>query len=340
MRNMRKRITTLKVRPIKRLGFGAFAVAFAAAFVALGTGGGTFASAAAKKFSIAYVPGATGVGFYTSLSDGMQAEASKLGMSYSYQGSPTFTPSKQTPVVDAVCTRHPSVLVLSPTTPVSMGRAVDTCVKDGVSVITTDTGLKTRKHVVSAITSTSTVGGEIAAGFIGTRLRGRGQVAILNISATATTQVERQQGFEKVLKAKFPHVKIVAIDTAAQSVSASTSAFESMMLAHPAIRAVFSASGTGALGVAAAFKTDGLQGKVLNVGYDATATEVALLKSGAESATVAQQPTKEGMLAAEFAHDFVTGRKSAIKKTVDLRDVLLTSARAKNPAWAKYFYKS
>jgi len=84
--------------------------------------GSSAASSTGKNLSIAYVPGATGVAFYTSLSDGMQAEAKKLGMSYSYQGSPNFNPSDQTPVVNAVCTRHPSMLVVSPTDPVAMAR--------------------------------------------------------------------------------------------------------------------------------------------------------------------------------------------------------------------------
>jgi len=334
----------LKHKLGKDLALGASAVVMATALAACGSGASSAgaakaAKASGKKYSIAYVPGATGVPFYTSLSAGMKAEATKLGMSYSYQGSPTFTPSDQTPVVAAVCTRHPSVLVISPTTPKALEPAVNTCMKAGIAVVTTDTALQTTSKLVTAITSTSVEGGKVAAEYVGKQLHGSGQVAILNISATATTQVERQQGFENEIKAKYPNIQVVAVQTTAQSPSASTSAFESLMLAHPGIKAVFSASGTGSTGVAAAFKSDGLKGKVLNVGYTAGPTQKASLESGYTSVLIAQVPTEEGMYASLYAHDYLTGKKSAIKRKVTLKNVLITSADAKKKSYQKYFYK-
>src|ERR1700677_1600045 len=85
------------------------------------------ASTAAKHYTIAYVPGATGVAFYDTLLAGMKAKAASLGMSVIYQGSPNFAPASQTPIVDAVCTKHPNVLIVSPTDPVAMAPAIDTC---------------------------------------------------------------------------------------------------------------------------------------------------------------------------------------------------------------------
>src|SRR5580658_32581 len=95
------------------------------------------ASTAAKHYTIAYVPGATGVAFYDTLLSGMKAKAAALGMSVIYQGSPNFAPSSQTPIVDAICTEHPSALVVSPTDPVAMAPAIDSCLNAGIPVITT-----------------------------------------------------------------------------------------------------------------------------------------------------------------------------------------------------------
>ncbi len=330
------------------------AVAFFASGVALATilaacGSSTSSSSSTTKassgssgtkYSIAYVPGATGVAFYTSLADGMHAEATKLGMSFSYQGSPQFSPSAQTPIVDGVCTRHPSVFVLSPTDPVALAPAVDNCLNAGIPVITTDTTLQDTSRITSQITTDNLQGGKLAADFIGQKLNGSGEVAILSISATATTQVQRAQGFENELKAKYPNIKVVANQVTGQAVSASTTAINSIMLAHPNIKAVFSVSGTGAEGTAAAFATDGNKGKVLNVGFDAGPTTVKELKSGGIDATVAQNPTEEGTLAAQFAYDYLTGKKSSIQAQVQLPDILLTTADANNPSYAKYFYKT
>lgn len=297
------------------------------------------ASTSGHKYSIAYVPGATGVAFYTSLSNGMKAEAQKLGMSYSYQGAAQFSPSAQIPIVEGVCTKHPNVLVLSPTDPVALESAVQTCESEGVSVITTDTTLKNTSNIISQITTDNLQGGKLAADFVGQKLNGSGQVAILSLSATASTQVLRVQGFENELKAKYPNIKVDAVQYTGQSVAASTTAVNSLLLAHPGITAIYSVSGTGAEGAAAALASDGSASKVINVGFDAGPNTVKLLKSGGIAATVAQQPTQEGKYAAQFAYDHLTGKTSSIQAKIQLPDVLITSAQANEPSYAKYFYK-
>jgi len=125
---------------------------------------------------------------------------------------------------------------------------VDNCLNAGIPVITTDTTLQNASRITSQITTNNLQGGQLAADFVGQKLSGKGQVAILSISATATTQVQREQGFENELKAKYPNIQVVATQVTGQSVSASTSAINSIMLAHPAIKAVFSVSGTGPRG--------------------------------------------------------------------------------------------
>lgn len=296
-------------------------------------------SSSSHKYSIAYIPGATGVAFYTSLSDGMKAEAQKLGMSYSYQGSAQFSPSAQTPIVEGVCTKHPSVLVLSPTDPVALESAVQTCESEGVKVITTDTTLKSTTGLISQITTDNLQGGKLAADFVGKKLNGSGEVAILSLSATASTQVERVQGFENELKAKYPNIKVATVQYTGQSVAASTTAVNSILLAHPGVKAIYSVSGTGAEGTAAALSSDGKASQITNVGFDAGPNTVKLLKSGGIAATVAQQPTLEGQYAAQFAYDALTGKTSSIQSKIQLKDVLITSSQANESSYAKYFYK-
>ena len=299
----------------------------------------TSAATTAKHYSLAYVPGVTGIAFYDTLSAGMKAEAAKLGMSYTYQGAAAFSPSAQTPIVDGVCTNKPSALVVSPTDPVAMASAINTCLSAGIPVITTDTTLTDASQITSQITTNNLQGGQLAADFLGQQLKGTGEVAVLSISATATTQVLRAQGFVNEMRAKYPNIKVLPTTVTAQPISASTTAVQSLMLAHPKIKAFFSVSGTGAEGAAAAFSANGSTGKILNVGFDAGPNTVKLLQSGGISATVAQNPTQEGVYAAEYAYDKLTGNLSAIQKTIQLPDVLITSSDANNPSFAKYFYK-
>jgi ribose transport system substrate-binding protein len=131
------------------------------------------ASGSAKHYTIAYVPGATGVAFYDTLVSGMKAKAAALGMSVIYQGSPDFAPSAQTPIVDAICTRHPNALIVSPTDPVAMAPAINTCLNAGIPVITVDTGLSSTSQLTSAITTDNNSGGKDAADFVGKALGGK-----------------------------------------------------------------------------------------------------------------------------------------------------------------------
>jgi ribose transport system substrate-binding protein len=295
-------------------------------------------SGSGKHYTIAYVPGATGVAFYDTLVAGMKAKAAALGMSVTYQGSPNFAPASQTPIVDAICTEHPSVLIVSPTDPVAMAPAINTCLNAGIPVITTDTGLTNTSKLTSAITTDNDSGGKDAADFVGKALGGKGEVALLSLSPTATTQVERIASFEKEIKAAYPGITVLPVQYTAQATSDSETVARSILAAHPGVKAFFGSAEPNAEGTAAALKALGLTGKVINVGFDASPTEVSLLKSGEIQAVVAQPAAEEGADAAQFAYDKITGDTGGITASVQLPDVLITAADASQSAFAKYFY--
>jgi ribose transport system substrate-binding protein len=240
--------------------------------------------------------------------------------------------------VDAICTEHPSVLIVSPTDPVAMAPAINTCLNAGIPVITTDTGLTNTSKLTSAITTDNDSGGKDAADFVGKALGGKGEVALLSLSPTATTQVERIASFEKEIKAAYPGITVLPVQYTAQATSDSETVARSILAAHPGVKAFFGSAEPNAEGTAAALKALGLTGKVINVGFDASPTEVSLLKSGEIQAVVAQPAAEEGADAAQFAYDKITGDTGGITASVQLPDVLITAADASQSAFAKYFY--
>jgi ribose transport system substrate-binding protein len=290
----------------------------------------------AKHYTIAFVPGATGVSFYDTVLSGMQVKAKALGMTVTYQGSPDFAPSAQTPVVDGVCSKHPSVLVVAPTDPVAMAPAINTCLNEGIPVITVDTQLTNTSKLTAEITTDNTQGGQLAGAFLGKELHGSGQIAELSLSPTATTQVDRIDAVDSVLKSSYPGVKVITLQYTQQATSSSETIVRSILSAHPQVKAIFGVAEPNAEGAISAIAAAGLTGKVLVVGWDAGPAEVALLKKGSLSATVAQQAAQEGAMAAQDAYDKLTGKASAITFHLSLPDVLLTSANVS--AEAKYYY--
>ncbi len=321
------------------------AAALLAAAALAGCGGSSSAgsssspssSKAAGKGLVAFIPGATGVGFYNALEDGAKAEATKLGYTFLYQGSPDFTPAAQTPVVNAVCAKHPKILLIAPTDPVALRPAIQTCMSAGVKVVTVDTSLTNTSGLVSAITSNNIQGGEAAAAVIAKALKGHGQVAVFSIDGTTTTQVERVQGLKKGLAA-YPGISIVSSQFTGQPETVSETDTKAVMTSHPQVKALFGAAETNAEGAAQALSSLGATGKLTVVGYDADPSAVSLLKTGAISALVIQQPAREGQLGVEYGNDALTGHTSLVKTSVLLPNILVTTAQARNPSYAKYYY--
>ena len=327
-------------RPSRRLSLAAALAAVALTAAACSSSSSTSPasskSPSAKHYTIAFVPGATGVSFYDTVLSGMQVKAKALGMTVTYQGSPDFAPSAQTPVVEGACSKHPSVLVVAPTDPVAMAPAINTCLNEGIPVITVDTQLTNTSRLTAEITTDNTEGGQLAGAFLGKELHGSGQIAELSLSPTATTQVDRIDAVDSVLKSSYPGVKVVTLQYTQQATSSSESIVRSILSAHPQVKGIFGVAEPNAEGAIDAIAAAGLTGKIFVVGWDASPAEVALLKKGSLSATVAQQAAEEGAMAAQDAYDKLTGKTSAITFHLSLPDVLLTSANVSSEA--KYYY--
>ncbi len=327
------------IRPSRRLALAAALAAVtltAAACSSSSSSPASTKSSSGKHYTIAFVPGATGVSFYDTVLHGMQAKAKTLGMTVTYQGSPDFAPSAQTPVVDGVCSKHPSVLIVAPTDPVAMAPAINTCLNEGIPVITVDTQLSNTSRLTAEITTDNTEGGKLAGAYLGKELHGSGQIAELSLSPTATTQVDRLQAVDSVLKTSYPAIKVATLQYTQQATSSSETTVRSILSAHPQVKAIFGVAEPNAEGAISAIAAAGLTGKVLVVGWDASPAEVALLKKGTLSATVAQQAAQEGAMAAQYAYDKLTGKTSAITFHLSLPDVLLTSANVSQES--KYYY--
>ncbi len=300
--------------------------------------GGSSHGPGSEHYSVAFIPGATGVAFYETMGAGIKAEAHKLGMSYSTQGAADFTPAAQTPVVSAVCSRGPSLLLVAPTDPAAMRPAIARCMSEGVKVVLVDTGLANTSGIISSITSNNIQGGEAAGKVIGKALHGKGQVSLMSLSATATTQVQRLQGAREELRRAYPGISVISTQYTQQAPTSSETTARSIISSHPSIGAFFGAAEPNAEGTAQALVATGK--KAVNVGYDAAPPEVALLKKGEVSALIVQQPAREGKLGVEYGHEALTGHTSQIKSKVELPNVVVTTAQASSASARKYYYTS
>ena len=112
---------------------------------------------------VAFVPGFFGIGFYNAVFAGVRDQAKKYGWKVVQQGSnQAFSPSAQTPYVQAVCSLKPALLVIAPTDPVAMRAPIEACMKQGVKVVVVDTKLNNSAGVISSIATDNAEGGTLA----------------------------------------------------------------------------------------------------------------------------------------------------------------------------------
>jgi ribose transport system substrate-binding protein len=284
---------------------------------------------------VAFVPGYLGNGFYNSLYDGVKSQAKKYGWTATQQGSnKSFSASAQTPYVRAVCARQPAVLVIAPTDAQAMRAPIQDCINAGIKVVIVDTTLTNSQGVVTSIQSGNEQGGELAADFIGKKLKGQGTVSIHTGSPQANTQALRVKGAQSVFNSKYPNLKQLEViqDTEVNAAQTSTA---SSLIGHPELAAVFDATGS-CVGEQKAVEAAGKN--VTIVCFDSSPSQNDLLKAGKVAAMVVQPAFQEGTIAVQSAYNVINGKASSVKKNIQLKDVMITADDANKPEFQKYFY--
>ncbi|KUO96080.1 ABC transporter substrate-binding protein [Ferroacidibacillus organovorans] len=285
-----------------------------------------------KPIVIGFVPGVTTDPFFISMEYGAQMEAKRLGVQLIYEGGVTYSPSNQTPYVNAMVARKVSALAIAPTDLQAMIPPIRNAVKSKIPVITVDSTISDTALLASRITSNNLQGGAAAANFIGGFAKGKGVVAILSPSPGISTDKARVAGFTAELKKKYPHMQVVVEYDNEQSTQAVQLAQDLSLRFGNRLVGIFGTDDTSASGAAEGIRASGKLGKVKIVGYDAEPAEVQDLKQGLISALIAQKPMEEGMLAVQYAVAAAKGQK--VTKFVQLANVTITKANlAKNAQW-------
>lgn len=292
----------------------------------------TQAAAATKNITIGFVPGVTTDPFFISMAYGAQVEAKKLGVTLLYQGGETYSPSTQTPYVNAMVAKKVSALIVCPTDLTAMLPPLKNAVSAKIPVLTADSTIKDTAILTSRITSNNAQGGATAADYIGQKAHGSGVVAVLDPSPGISTDQGRVNGFTAELKKKYPKMTVVIQYDNEQTTQAESLAQDLLLRYGSKLVGIFGTDDTSASGAAEGVRASGHMGTVNIVGYDAEPAEVQDLQQGLISALVAQKPMQEGELAVQYAVAKLQGKK--VPKFVQLSNVIITKANlSANAKW-------
>jgi ribose transport system substrate-binding protein len=312
-------------RIVKTAGvFGLATTLLLGAAACSSTSGTTGTSGASKTLTIAFVMGAEADPFFKAMKVGAEAETAAKKAKLVWQGDPSvYSPATQIPIVDQVLAQKPSCLVLIPTDPKALQASVTKAKAAGIPVVNVDTHVEDLSDVVSFITGDNKQGGEAAADAMAKAINytdgTKYQVVAGLTSATATTNVDRLEGFKSQLASKYPGIDLV--DTAYSQSQAATanSNVSNWLTKYPKLSGIFAIDGTNATGAASALQAKGLTGKVALIGYDAYQTNVDLIGKGVFTALIAQDPAEEARQAVDTCVRYIETKSKSGTSPLPLR---------------------
>ena len=184
-------------------------------------------------------------------------------------------------------------LVISPYNSLFIAAEIDRLQDMGIAVITVNTDIVSKR--MAYVGSNYYLSGQTAAGLMGQMTFGDIKVGIVTGSNHILCHSDRILGFTEMIKERYPRLQIV--DTV-ENDDDDVESFEKvsrMLNDHPAIQALYFAAG-GVYGGCQAVQSLGRTKDMRIFTYDSVSTTIELIKNGIITATICQQPYKQGYL--------------------------------------------
>jgi ribose transport system substrate-binding protein len=324
------------MRILARPLVGAIAVS---ALVASACGSSRPASGTARTgrpFKIALIAGTTADNFYATMNCGAKAEASRLGVSYSFAGPNHFDAQQQIPIVNAVTAQHPDAVLIAPTDVSALIQPMQAMKAAGIKVVEVDTTVTDNTIAVSQISSDNMAGGKLAADTLAQLIGARGTVMVINVNPGISTTDARDQGFYQEMSARYPNVRVLATQYDNDDQARASQILTSTYAAHPDLSGIFAANTISAEGAATGIRNAGATGNIFSVGFDAEPQSVQDLHNGVVQALIAQEPAQIGASGIDQAVAALEGKQ--VQAHIGTGLVAITKANESTNT--QYFYKS
>jgi ribose transport system substrate-binding protein len=217
-------------------------------------------------------------------------------------------------------------IAITPTSQ-AVTKELDKAIKKGVKVVLMDNDIPGWKRKASVVATNNYKGGLLAGKYLATKLEAGDTLGILEGVPGVPALDDRVKGMLAGLGAVRSQIKIVAQLATDCAQDKGLTAAQDILTRQSSITAIYAACGPPALGAVQVLKNAGKKpGDVILVGFDALPDEVAQVKGGWETASVAQFPAKIGLLGIDTLYKAVKGKK--VPKNVDTGTALVTKANA------------
>lgn len=262
-----------------------------------------------KLQTIGVALGDLGNPFYVAVHKGAEAQAKKIGGNSIKVNavSSAFDLNQQTNQIENFTVANTDLIILSAVDKKGIKGAIDQARLSGRVVIAVDSAVDA--EVDAMISSNNTQAGEIACQYIADRLKGKGNIVILNGTPMDSIN-QRVSGCEKSLS-KYPDIKLISKDQNAEGTrDGGLRVMSDLLTTFPKIDAVFATNDQSGVGADLAAR-QARRKEFFIVGVDGSpdATKAMEDKDGVFVATAAQNPAEMAQKAVEIGNDVIQGKK-------------------------------
>ncbi|MEH1941514.1 MAG: ABC transporter substrate-binding protein [Nostoc sp.] len=261
-----------------------------------------------KLQTIGVALGDLGNPFYNAVQKGAETEAKKIGGNIRVNAvSSAFDLNQQTNQIENFTAANTDLIILSAVDKKGVKPVIDQARLAGKVVIAVDSAVDA--DVDAMISSNNTQAGEVGCQYIADRLKGQGNVVILNGTPMDSIN-QRVSGCEKSLS-KYPNIKLISKDQNAEGTrDGGLRVMSDLLTTFPKIDAVFATNDQSGVGADLAAR-QARRNEFFIVGVDGSpdATKAMEDKDGVFAATAAQNPAGMAQKAVQVGNDIIQGKK-------------------------------
>ena len=261
-----------------------------------------------KLNSVALTVGDLGNPFFVQIAHGAETRAKQINDKVKFTAlSSNYDVNNQTNQIDNFISSNVNLILLGAADSKGIAPAVMRAKQAGVTVVAVDVGAE--GGVDATVTSNNKQAGTKDGIYLAERLKGKGQIVIVN-GPPVTAVTDRVAGFLEEIK-KHPDLKVISQDqNAGGSRDGGLRVMSDLLTAFPHIDAVFAINDPTAIGCDLAAK-QAQRKEFFIVGVDGSPDIVPFLKdpSSLIAATAAQDPYLMAEEAVRIGYDIIEGKK-------------------------------
>lgn len=246
--------------------------------------------------------------FWKTVELGALQAGEDLGVKVTVEGADTESNiEQQIKMVENAVLKQADAIAIAVLDSEGLVPAVNAAADKGVIMLTFN-GLLNSDRITTHVATDNWAAGEMAGEALVEATGGKGKVAIIGAAEGVKNNRDRSDGAASII-AKYPDMEVVSIQYAENDLNKTISIANDIMSANPDLVGFFSNNETTTVGVATALKEKGLDGKMVHIGFDASAQTIAQVQEGVTAGFVTQDPFNMGYLAVVKAIEALDGKE-------------------------------